>query len=608
MKRAILASHDEIRSIRAHLASPPFDAMYATLRKRCAMILESSPVSEQQWRALWQQGNWGSATLAARTVQGRVVDLLVSHHMDPNVAYRDRAIEELKALVAWTTWADPCHAPAAIDLCTAECAVAAVLGLDWLWEDLTEADRLRLAHALRHRVIEPYLAAVNSKAWWYSATNHWNAVISAGAGLAALALYDELPQAHEAYAAARQGVMRCLEAMGREGGWEEGTGYWGLVMRFVLMMAEGSRRVLDDASLYQARGMDATGAFGVYFSPNGQSAGFGDNPTVPLWGTLYLLVRHYGSREVAWWLDTFAFHRDVTTTGWASAGPAMLFRPADVEARVLPDLHPVKVFNEIGWAAMADHWPRPNFYVSLKAGDLSASHSQRDMNSLQLQVDGEMLLVDLGNPPYCKSYLHEGRSGFYEVQARSHNTITLEDRDHAIDAQGNIIEAQCSAAYRWLAADAGSALGENVQFVRHAVMLLQPPGPRGTALVVVDEVQDVSRERLTLRWHTLGQVQLAGDTEGVIRGQASSLHFGMSATTKFTLSSATHECRPGVTESVIELSTPGGKTCIVSAFGRAGLKGRLEVKAAAGTLRVKVYGTTLTFKANKRHLQLAGVE
>ena len=56
----------------------------------------------------------------------------------------------------------------------------------------------------------------------------------------------------------------------------------------------------------------------------------------------------------------------------------------------------MKVFNEIGWAAMADHWPSPSLYVSAKTGDLSAHHSQHDMNSLQVQVDGEMLLADRG--------------------------------------------------------------------------------------------------------------------------------------------------------------------------------------------------------------------
>ena len=97
------------------------------------------------------------------------------------------------------------HNNSAVDLCTAEAAVAAVVGLDWLWNDMTEVDRLRVIHALRHRVIEPYRAAVARKAWWYNCYHSWNAVINSGCGLAALALSDEEPSAHEAYQQAPRG-------------------------------------------------------------------------------------------------------------------------------------------------------------------------------------------------------------------------------------------------------------------------------------------------------------------------------------------------------------------------------------------------------------------
>ena len=331
MRRDILAGRDEMRSLRGHIAQKPFDVIYDTLRKRCAMTLESSPVSETQWRDLSHRGDPAAALKAARTAQGRIMDLLVAHHIDSNAAYRDRAIEELKNLASWSVWHEPAGnresgvAPAAVpgdakagavktaaagpnstmvDLCTAEAGVAAVVGLDWLWNDMTEVDRLRVIHALRHRVIDPYRHAVARKAWWYSGSGSWNAVINSGCGLVALALSDEEPTAQEAYQQARTGLKHFFDALGREGGWEEGIGYWGYAMRYILLLGEASRRALDDQSIFHCRGMDATGLFPVYFTPHGRYAGFGEAPAtleerVPLYGALYLLVKHYGTKEIA---------------------------------------------------------------------------------------------------------------------------------------------------------------------------------------------------------------------------------------------------------------------------------------------------------------------
>jgi len=406
MRRGILANRDELKSLRGRISRKGFDAIYDSLRKRCALILESAPVHETQWRSLWQQGQWCSALGAARTTQGRIFDLAIAHHIDPNTAYRDRAIEELKNLIGWSTWVDPCHNHLPADLCTAEAVVAAVVGLDWLWEDLTEADRLRVLQAIRHKGIEPYREGVQQSVWWCNCGHHWNAVVNCGCGLGALALGDDEPQAQEAYRLAREGVKNFFKALGREGGWDEGVGYWGYAMRYVLLFAEASSRLVDDQTIFCSRGMDATGLFPIYFTPNGHEVSFGDAPAVPLYGTFYLLAKHFGRKEVGWWLDTYAFRRDVSTTGFSTAGLAMLFRPLDpdVHREPQPDLKLVKVFNEIGWAVMADSWPRPGFYVAAKTGDLAANHSQRDMNSIQLQVDGEILLTDPGGVPLSREY------------------------------------------------------------------------------------------------------------------------------------------------------------------------------------------------------------
>ena len=607
MKRGILATRQELAALSERLSRAPYDAIYDTLHRRCSLILETAPVTEAQWRSLWHQGAWASAVLAARTTQGRILDLLIAHHIEPNRAYRDRAIEELKDLVSWTTWVDPCHSDVPADLCTAEAAVAATVALDWLWEDLSAADRDAVLEALRTKAIEPYLEGVKQQVAWYNTYSSWNAAVNSGCGLAALALSDELPEAEEAYAAARKGLERFFNALGREGGWDEGTGYWGLGMRYLLLLGEAASRLTDDRSLLHERGMDATGLFPVYFTPNGQPASFGDNPTVPLYGTFYLLVKYHGAPALNWWLDTYSFHTDVSTSGWSAAGLALLFRPTDAPHGEEPQLEPLKVYHEIGWAAMADTWPRAGFYVAAKTGDLGASHSQHDMNSIQVQVGGEMLLLDLGAGPYSREYLADERDAFYEVQARAHNTIVVAEGDQRIDAQGQVLVGEATDAYRWVALDAAYACGEDVQFIRHVVMATDPDRGVGEVLIVLDELTQGAPERVDLYWHTPGEVEFdtAGQC-GTIRGRRSALRFALASTVRTSLTFESQRVRGRRMDHVLRLSGGVvGTEYFASAFSRHSEGGKLTLERADDGVMIGYADVQLHFTQDRRHLKLA---
>ncbi|HUS92548.1 MAG TPA: heparinase II/III family protein [Phycisphaerae bacterium] len=610
MRRGLLATRDELRQLGRLVGRKAFAGMYQALQKRCALILEAAPMTETRWRTLWTQGHWGSALQAARAVQGRVLDLLISHHIDANRAYRDRAIEELNILAGWSTWVDPCHNHTPADMCTAEAAVAVAVGLDWLWEDLPEADRDRLLDALRDKGIDAYLRGVEQGAFWANVYNCWNAVVNGGCGLAALALADEDESAREAYGLARKNLEQFFAALGREGGWDEGIGYWGYAMRYVLLLAEAARRVEDDETLLHRRGMDSTGLFGIYFTPNGQSASFGDAASgVPLHGTFYLLSRHFDRREVTWWLDTYAFHRDVGTTGWSTAGLAMLFRPPAARTPKKPDLKPVKVFQQIGWAAMADQWPKPRFYVAAKTGDLGASHSQHDMNTIQLQVDGEMLLTDLGGGPNSREYFSEARGEFYEAQAQAHNTVIVAERDHQIDAQGRMLDSRSGRGHRYVACDAGSACGENVRFIRHVTMVLDEAAQTGVMLVVLDDLTNGVPEKVEWFWHTHGRLHLdAGKHTGTLTGERAGLQFALASTARLEVTAGSYPIDRRQRDNILR-ATAGivGRALTVSVFSRRPIDGDVGLVEEADGVRVTAGQVELCFVQPGRDLRLRRV-
>lgn len=611
MRRGLLASREELQALKGRVRHQPFDRLYHALEKRCSLILASAPVTETTWQALWEQGRWHAALEAARTTQGRLLDLAIAAHIDTHAAYRDRAIEELRQLIRWSTWVDPCHADRRVDLCTAEAAVAVVVGLDWLWEDLDESLRAEALAAVGTHVLAPYAEALAAAPWWLDCYHHWNAVINAGCGLAALALSDEDDLAADLHPRAAQALEPFFAALGQEGGWDEGVGYWGYALRYLLLFGHALSRLADDRRLLHARGMARTGAFAVYFTPNGRSASFGAAPTVPLYSALYLLPRYHPDHaEVMWWLDEYAFAHDALTSGWAAAGLGVLLRPETPSVAPPPALETLKVYQEIGWAAMADHWPNPSFYVAAKTGDLAANQSQRDMNSLQVQIDGEMLLIDPGDAPMLRAARNGSGGEVYQVQAVGHNTLTLGERDHRIDAQGRIAASGQAKDLRWLTCDAGIACGENARFHRHVVLLVDPKTGAGRMLVVLDEVAGAPQERVDVYWHTLGRVDLQTESlSGVIEGRRAGLVFALASTDDALVSVRQHEIDRTRTDRVIHLLTSApGRALVASVFSREGLAGPLEIiPCDDGEVDLDLGQATLRFAPSTRHLVFQGV-
>ncbi len=608
MRRGILATIDELKALGGRVDRRPFSTIHDTLRKRCALILEAAPITEPQWRSTWQSGGTHAAVTAARTTQGRIMDLLIAHHIEPNGAYRARAIEELRGLVRWSSWVDPSHPRLTADTCTAEAAVAAVIGLDWLWDDLDESLRNEAIQAVHDKALTPFAQAVEKKEWWTTCYHSWNAVINGGISLAALAMSDESEQAEEIYGKARGGLTHFFDALASEGGWDEGTGYWGRAIRYVLLAAESARRLADDETIIHRRGMDQTGLFGVYFTPNGVAAGFGENPGVPLLGTLYLLDRYYDVPAVRWWLDTYAFHNDVATTGFSAAGLALLFRKEDAPIVDNPSLEPVKVFDTIGWAALADRWGQPRMYVAAKTGDLSANHSQRDMNAIQLHVAGEPILIDPGGSGRHNGAVGQAGDHLEVVQARAHNTITVAEADHLIDAQGHIHKTGHDARCRWIVCDAGDALGEGVMFTRYATLVLDEQG-LGRALIVMDNLALMAPEKVEMFWHTTGRMAIdPGGKRGLIEGRRSRLHFALAGTCPVAGTVERKDIGHGRTDSAL-VATCGvmGPAWVLSAFSLVPLTGEPRLEETPEGVEVAVGPFDLLLKRDGRLLQVGRV-
>lgn len=206
----------------------------------------------------------------SRLVLRRVINCGIAYRIGGDTRHARRAILDLQAAASFADW-NPSHFLDVAEMC---CAFA--LGLDWLHDELSQAERVELEDALIRLGLEPGVA--NPKAVFITITNNWNAVCNGGLAMGALAVRHRCPEL------ADQLIRRCIEKLplhganyAPEGAFIEGPTYWAYGTTYhvlaveSLLRATGSAHGLDvlpgfrESAAYMAHVTGPTGAFYAYF-------------------------------------------------------------------------------------------------------------------------------------------------------------------------------------------------------------------------------------------------------------------------------------------------------------------------------------------------------
>ena len=142
--------------------------------------------------------------------------------------YVQRAEKEMIAISNFSDW-NPTHF-----LDVGEMTMAAAIGYDWMFDNLSEASRSIIKEAILKKGIEPSLDSKYNS--WLRAEHNWNQVCNAGMTYGAMAIYEDHPEL------ARQIINRAIESIalpmkdyGPDGAYPEGYGYWGYGTSFNVM-------------------------------------------------------------------------------------------------------------------------------------------------------------------------------------------------------------------------------------------------------------------------------------------------------------------------------------------------------------------------------------
>ena len=159
----------------------------------------------------------------ARLFVLRILTLGIVWDATENTKYRDRLKIEVLAVCDFPDWLGDQF------LVTAEMSFGAAVGYDWLFNELTEAERGQIADAILKKGIAPGRAqfAATPPAHWTVERMNWNLVCNGALMIAALSVVEaDQKTASNIFSLCRSSIDQGFSLYNPDGGWIEGPGYW----------------------------------------------------------------------------------------------------------------------------------------------------------------------------------------------------------------------------------------------------------------------------------------------------------------------------------------------------------------------------------------------
>lgn len=423
---------EEIRRLR----TPP---KIACLRQAAAILDKDARSFVESAVFTWERNTHNAHLLRARTQQIRVTSLLLQWLRTDDARYREAAVAHLREMAAWECWSwiswrKGDMAPDSIfDLSYGENATTLALAWDLLHPTLSADERDLLLGLARKWAIPAFLRHTEpgKEMWWVSHHDcNWLAVCAGGAGMLALAMFEEFPEAQLMLERADAGVsnfMVTLKAAG--GGWSEGPVYWNYGMRYAFTyLLSHEHAVRTPHPVFAIPEVRETLRFPLDFAPYGRTCAFGDIGDAP-WQPVavhYAAAARLGADDVLWRLD--ALPHDRLDGAWPTAPellalhPRLESPPPDPQAATSPV---IKLYPGLAWGVLADRLPESKLYLSVRGGTTTGPHNSADLLSYYCVVDAEPLISSLTNREYIDTTFSERRFELSEVRADTKNTILI---------------------------------------------------------------------------------------------------------------------------------------------------------------------------------------
>ncbi|MCR4920104.1 MAG: heparinase II/III family protein [Bacteroidaceae bacterium] len=388
----------------------------------------------------------------SREALRRIFFLSYAFRTEHDNKYMVRAREELNAITSFSDW----HPDHFLD--TGEMTLAAAIGYDWLYDQLSKAERAILEQAIIEKGLTPSLDT--KKCWFITANNNWNQVCHCGLAYGAIAVWEQNPElAAHIVNRAIENLPHAMNVYAPDGAYPEGCGYWDYGTTFNVLLLDALRQVFSsDFGLSKAPGFMLTGGYiANMYTPALNWFAYSDCGTrpgglsAPFWfyretgdsGILFTQMRILQRKGVG------AFLRDrLAPTAIIWGHQTSLATPPQPTSHSWhgEGISPVFVTRS--------GWGYSDSFMGMKVGTPNANHGHMDEGSFIFESHGVEWAVDLGPENYntleqAGLNIWDKRQGsdrwsVFRYHNLQHNTLTFDGEEQIVKGEAHFIEVKDS--------------------------------------------------------------------------------------------------------------------------------------------------------------------
>lgn len=381
----------------------------------------------------------------SRELLNRVTHLSLSYRLTNDKKYLTAALDNLKTVCAFSDW-NPSHF-----LDVAEMLHGVAIGYDWLYADLSPADREVLREGIKKHGLAEYRKRYTTE-WWSKAENNWNQVCHGGLIAGALAVAEADPTyAQDFIPLALKNMPIALKNYAPDGLWYEGPAYWSYATEYLVYGMAALQSALGTmGDLEKTAGLEKTGLVPmICTSPTYGFLNFadaGENSKSDASEAFFYLAKVYNNANISNYAHEVIRNRNLLAQPhhvlWYQAPTA------NAPVRELDRYFKGKV--EV--VTLRSAWNDPNaLWLGVKGGVNSSEHSHLDLGTFELEAGGVRWARDLGSDDYnLPGYWTMGVGGqrwtYYRLNSFSHNVPLLGNKNQYELAKANFIETDLNTS------------------------------------------------------------------------------------------------------------------------------------------------------------------
>ncbi len=391
-----------------------------------------------------------------------------------------------------------------------EMAAGVSLAYDWLYNELSDETKELVRTKIEELAFHP--AMNDKKIFFYKSANNWNQVCNAGLICAALAIYEDNPNAQKIIERGVATNRRAMEAMySPDGNYPEGYSYWSYGTTYQALMNTALETVLGtDFGLSDTPGFKDTGKFMYFLETNTRECFnyYDSTPSsTPALGIWYFAYK-YGD------LSNLYIEKSRIDSYSRAAEKRLLTLTAYYAYRLnLDSLDKIskpkeKIYSGDGINPVVlihDNWEmdETDKFLGIKGGKAHTSHAHMDAGSFVYDAYGIRWADDMLRPGYGEIEemgidlwnMNDGSERWELTQYNNmnHNTLTVNGKYHKVNGMGAITKVIESSRRKGAVIDITAPLDEVKSAVRTIYM-------KGDDLIITDEIEAKDDLDAEIRW------------------------------------------------------------------------------------------------------------